>query len=60
MASYHVIYEVTKSKKSHTIAEEVIKTCELEMEKIDLGKETSTSLNWCRYQMMLFRGELVI
>ena len=44
MASYHVAYNVAKSKKPHTIAEEVIKPCVLQMTKIVLGKEASKKL----------------
>ena len=44
MASYHVAYKVAKSKKPHTIAEEVIKPCALDMAKIVLGKEASNKL----------------
>ena len=44
MASYYVAYKVAKSKKPHTIEEEVIKPCALEMTKIVLGKEASNNL----------------
>ena len=44
MASYHVVYNLAKSKKPHTIAEEVIKPCVLQMTKIVLGKEASKKL----------------
>ena len=39
LASYQVAYKVAKSKKPHTIAEELIKPCALEMATIILGKE---------------------
>ena len=67
MASYHVAYNVAKSKKPHTIAEEVIKPCVLQMTKIVLGKEVSKKLELVPLimlillvQIMLFRIELVI
>ena len=44
MASYHVAYKVAKSKKPHTIAEEVIKPCAVAMAKIVLEKEASNKL----------------
>ena len=45
MASNNVAYNVAKSKKPQTTAEEVIKPCVLQMRKIVLEKETSKSLN---------------
>ena len=44
MASYYVAYKVAKSKKPHTIAEEVIKPCAVAMAKIFLEKEASNKL----------------
>ena len=44
MASYHGAYNVALYKKSHTIAEEVIKPCVLQMTNIFLGKEASKKL----------------
>ena len=37
-------YNVAKSKKTHTIAEEVIKPCVLQMTKVVLGKEATKKL----------------
>ena len=39
MAFYHVAYNVTKSNKPHTIAEELIKPCVLQMTKNFMGKD---------------------
>lgn len=44
IASYHVAYKISKCKKPHTIAEELIKPCALEMATIVLGKEASNKL----------------
>ncbi|XP_076308545.1 protein FAM200C-like [Tachypleus tridentatus] len=43
-ASYEVAYQIAKSKKPHTIGEELIKPCALEMAKIVLGKEAEKKL----------------
>ena len=45
MASYHVAYNVAKFKKPHTISEEVIKPCVLQMTKLVLEKKLQKSLN---------------
>ena len=44
MTFYHVVYIVAKSKKPHTIAEELLKPWVLQMTKIVLGKEASKKL----------------
>ena len=44
-ASYHVAYNVAKSKKPHTITEELIKLCMLQMTEDVLGKEASKKLD---------------
>ena len=44
LASYHVAYNVAKSKKPHTIAEELIKPCVLQMTEDVVGKEASKKL----------------
>ena len=44
LASYKVVYEIAKSKKQHTIAENLIKPCALEMAGIVLGKEAKQKL----------------
>ncbi|XP_076315072.1 protein FAM200C-like [Tachypleus tridentatus] len=43
-ASYEVAYQIAKSKKPHTIGEELIKPCALEMAKIVLRKEAEKKL----------------
>ena len=43
-ASYGVAYQIAKSKKSHTIGEELIKPCALEMTKIVPGKKAEKKL----------------
>ncbi|KAK3875335.1 hypothetical protein Pcinc_019781 [Petrolisthes cinctipes] len=43
-ASYQVAYQIAKLKKPHTIGEELIKPCVLEMAKIVLGKEAEKKL----------------
>ncbi|XP_076359052.1 protein FAM200C-like [Tachypleus tridentatus] len=43
-ASYEVAYQIAKSKKPHTIGDELIKPCALEMAKIVLGKEAEKKL----------------
>ena len=45
MASYHVAYNVTKSKEPHTITKEVIKPCVLQMKKSCSGKRNFKKLN---------------
>ena len=45
LASYQVAYKVAKSKKPHTIAEELIKPYALEMATTVLGQEARKSLN---------------
>ena len=44
LASYKVAYEIAKNKKPHTIAENLIKPCALEMAGIVLGKEAKQKL----------------
>ena len=44
MTFYHVEYNVAKSKKPNTIAEEFIKPCVLQMTKVVLGKQHSKKL----------------
>ena len=44
LASYKVAYEIAKNKKPHTIAENLIKRCALEMAGIVLGKEAKQKL----------------
>ena len=44
LASYHVAYNVAKSKKPHTIAEELIRPSALQMAEDVLGKEASKKL----------------
>ncbi|XP_045117651.1 protein ZBED8-like [Portunus trituberculatus] len=43
-ASYEIAYHIAKSKKPHTVGEELIKPCALEMAKIVLGKEAEKKL----------------
>nr|XP_053635382.1 protein ZBED8-like [Cherax quadricarinatus] len=43
-ASYQVAYKVAKSKKPHTVAEELIKPCALEMATTILGNEARKKL----------------
>ncbi|KAK3885513.1 hypothetical protein Pcinc_010254 [Petrolisthes cinctipes] len=43
-AFYQVAYQIAKLKKPHTIGEELIKPCVLEMAKIVLGKEAEKKL----------------
>ncbi|XP_047491208.1 protein ZBED8-like [Penaeus chinensis] len=44
MASYQVAFKVAKSKKPHTIAEELIKPCVLEIDTAVLGNEARKKL----------------
>ena len=44
LASYHLAYNVAKSKKPHTIAEELIRSSALQMADDILGKEASKKL----------------
>ena len=44
LVSYHVAYNVAIFKKPHTIAEELIKPCVLQMTEDVLGKEASKKL----------------
>ncbi|XP_045120470.1 protein ZBED8-like [Portunus trituberculatus] len=43
-ASYEAAYQIAKSKKPHTVGEELIKPCALETAKIVLGKEAEKKL----------------
>jgi len=56
-ASYEAAYQIAKSKKPHTVGEELIKPCILRMADIVLGKEAVKSCNKYLYQMMLFTIE---
>lgn len=58
--SYHVAYKVAKSKKPHTITEDLIKPNALEMATIILAKEAKKNLNKCTYQIMSFTTRSVI
>jgi len=44
MASYHVTFKVARSKKPHTIAEDLFKKCVLEMATTILGNEARKKL----------------
>lgn len=44
-ASYRVAYRIAKNKKTHTIGEDLIKPCAMEMAKIVLGKEAERKLS---------------
>ena len=57
LASYKVAYEIAKNKKPHTIAENLIKPCALEMVGIVLGKEAKQKLHQVSYLSltMLYR-----
>ena len=44
LASYEVAYQIVKSKKPHTVGEELIKPCILKIADIVLGKEAAKKL----------------
>ena len=58
MSSYHVAYNVAKSKKPHTIAEELIKPCVLQMSKIVLGKKASKKLELVPLSNNVIQGRI--
>ena len=56
-ASYKIAYHIAKNKKSHTIAETLIKPCALEMTEIVCGSEQRKNLKVYQCQIMLLNPE---
>ena len=61
LASYKIGYRIAKAMKSHTLAEEVIKPCAVDMADIILGEMVLPgSRNKLRCPMILFVEESMI
>lgn len=58
-ASYQVAYQIAKSKKPHTVDEELIKPCALEMAKIVLGKEAEKKLQQVSLSNDVIRNRII-
>ncbi|GBP60544.1 Zinc finger BED domain-containing protein 5 [Eumeta japonica] len=59
-ASYLVIYRIAQAGEAHTIAENLIKLCVLDITKCMLDENLQSIFLLCRYQTILFHDESMI